>query len=267
MPIHLSIPIKVATQDEFHAVDRVMMGHAIAAHNEFGRLLDEELYKAEVAERCRNSGMTVTREVLIRVTHGVFSKDYFIDLLLDGSTIVEGKCSQAITPAHRGQSLNYLLLAGTHHGSLVNFRPHKLKREFVSTRLTHELRQSFSIRHHQWPQEAALQRLSDIAVAFCGDVGLGLDLALYRQALATLLGGISAEIRAVPVLRSDRVIHEHLMHLVSEDVALAVTAVSAVQETRRHLERLLSHTRLRAIAWINLPLGELRFELINRQKH
>jgi hypothetical protein len=43
------------------------------------------------------------------------------------------------------------------------------------------------------------------------------------------------------------------MHMLTEDESLAVTAMSGVNDTRNHLQRLLNHTRLRGIAWINHP--------------
>lgn len=267
MPIELSTPIRIITQDEYHAIDRVMLRHAFDIHNEYGRLLEEQFYKAELARRCVQAGMPVVREVLIRVWHGPFTKDYFIDLLLDGSTITEGKCVQTFTPAHRGQTLNYLLLSGTHHGSLVNFRPFKVKREFVSTRLTHDIRRCFTVSRHQWPDDAAHRRLLDIASTFCADVGLGLDLTLYRQAFTSLMGGPSVEPQPVAILCGERVLHEHAMYLVTDDVGLAVTAVPGLSDTRQHLQRLLNNTRLKGIAWINLPLSELRFEFLRRQNH
>lgn len=267
MPIELSTPIHVVSQDEYHAIDRVMYGHAMAVHNEYGRLFDEAFYKSEVADRCRSSGLEVKREVLIRVRHGIFSKDYFIDLLLNDSTVVEGKCAQVINSQHHGQTLNYLLLAGTHHGSLVNFRTAKVKREFVSTRLTPEQRRLFAISRHRWPLEDRLRQLEELAVGFCEDVGLGLDLTLYRQAFSTLLAGGPDEPVTVPIYRGHEVIHEHPMLLISDDTALAVTAMPKIPETRIHLQRLLDHTRLKGIAWINLPLGELRFEFLERQNH
>jgi GxxExxY protein len=267
MPIELSTPIRVVTQDEYHAIDRVMLGHAFGIHNEYGRLLDEKFYKAELARRCSGVGLAVAREVLIRVRHGQFSKDYFIDLLLDGSTIIEGKCAQTITPAHRGQTLNYLLLSGTHHGSLVNFRPFRVKREFVSTQLTHDIRQRFTLNRHHWPDDAAHQKLLDVAGAFCADVGLGLDLTLYRQAFTTLMGGPSLEPQPVAIFGGERVVHEQAMYMVTADVGLAVTAMPSLDDTRRHLQRLLNNTRLQGIAWINLPLNELRLEFLSRQNH
>lgn len=244
-----------------------MLGHAFAIHNEYGRLLDESLYKTELAHRCLTSGLAVAREVLIRVRHGVFSKDYFIDLLLDDSTITEGKCAQSLLQSHRGQALTYLLMAGVHHGSLVNFRPLKVQREFVSTQLTLELRRRFELSAHSWPDDSEHRRLREIAVAFCSDVGLGLDVTLYRQAFTTLMGGHSVLPQTVPILAGPRIIGQHSLHLVRESVGLAVTAASKIADTRHHLQRLLNNTALEGIAWVNLPLNEVRLEFLKRQNH
>jgi GxxExxY protein len=267
MPIHLSAPIRVVTQDEYHATDRVMLGHAFEIHNQYGRLLDEAFYKKELAWRCKKAGLAVARELLIQVQHGDFHKDYFLDMLLDDSTIVEAKCTQAIASAHRGQTLNYLLLCGTHHGSLLNFRPFKVQREFISTQLTHALLREFTVSRHNWPADTAYQVLTHVACDFCTDVGLGLDLTLYRQAFATLVGGHCVEPQSVAVFSGERVVHEHAMYLVTEDVGLVVTALAELHNTRQHLQRLLDNTRLAGIAWINLPLHELRFEFLSRQNH
>lgn len=198
-----------------------MVGHAFAIQNQFGRLLDETFYKAELARRCSESGLAMAREVLICVGHGPFCKDYFLDLVLGGSTVTEGKCVEVLTRAHRGQALNYLLLAGTHHGSLVNFRPTRVQREFVSTQLDLDLRRAFTVSQDRWPADAEHKRLLDAATAFCADVGLGLDLPLYRQAFMTLANGRPQTPLPVPVWSAGRVVHEHPMYRVTEEVGVA----------------------------------------------
>ena len=57
------------------------------------------------------------------------------------------------------------------------------------------------------------------------------------------------------------------MYLVTDDVGLAVTAMPGLKDTRQHLQRLLNNRRLQGIAWVNLPLNELRFEFLRRQSH
>ena len=266
MPIEVSTAIQTISQDQYHQIDRQVLGIAFDIHNKFGRLLEEEFYKSELQKRCSHLGLLITREQLIRVRHSHFTKDYFIDVWFEKSIVFECKCAQSITPSHRGQTLNYLLLTETHHGSLINFRPLKVKREFVSTQLTHELRRKFTVSIHNTDEEPVFQRLMDVAVAFCSDVGLGLDLPLYRQAFMTLNGGPFIKPQSVPIISGDQVVYEHSMNLLTQDIGLAVTALPTIAETRIHLQRLLNNTRLAGIVWVNLPLNELRFEFL-RQNH
>ena len=109
MPIEVSTEIRACDQEEFHALDRRIMGVVFAVHNEFGRLLDEDLYKCEIAARCVAMGIQpVEREVWIRVSHESFTKDYYLDLLFCSGLMLEGKAAERLVAAHRSQSLNYL---------------------------------------------------------------------------------------------------------------------------------------------------------------
>ena len=49
MPIQPAIPIACISQQEYHEIDERMVGHSMAIHNQFGRLLDEVVYKKELA--------------------------------------------------------------------------------------------------------------------------------------------------------------------------------------------------------------------------
>jgi GxxExxY protein len=261
MPIELSKPIASVSQDEFHAIDKRMMRHAFAIHNQFGRMLDEVIYKQELAARCSADGMEVAREVMVRVRHDGFVKDYFIDLLVAGSTIVEAKTVRELLSAHQGQGINYLLLAGTHHGSLVNFRSSRVKRTFLSTRLTREQRCRFEVVEEGWPDDARHAGLKATVQGFCADVGLGLDLPLYRESTAQL-GGCTREL--VPILSGGRVLGHHEMVMVGAGVGLAVTGLSETGDCEEHLGRLLANTALEAISWINLRLGLIELRQVRK---
>lgn len=263
MPIEMSVPVKAISQEEFHAIDRVMLGHAFEIHNELGRLFDEEIYKAELAERCSRHGFQVQREVRIRVRHRAFVKDYFVDLLLCGSTIVEAKTVQTLTEAHHGQGLNYVLLAGTQHGSLVNFRQARVVRRFLSTTLTPSTRAQFAVTTSEWPRDVAYAHLHDVVCNLCHDIGLGLDLPLYREAICALTG---SRRELVPVMSSRGTIGNQEMSLLLPDVGLAVTALRKLQDHRTHLHRLLAITPLSHIAWVNLQLGSITFERLSKAR-
>lgn len=263
MPIEPSIPISAISQDEFHRIHKVMLGHAFKIHNDLGRLLDESIYKTELADRCLKYGFDARREVLIRLRHQSFTKDYFIDLLLCGSTIIEAKTAKSLTDVHRGQGINYLLLAGTHHGSLVNFRPTSVGREFLSTHLTHSIRSRFEVHDRDWPRNDDHAGLRDIAATFCEDVGIGLDLPLYREAFAFLLGIKNPHL--VSIISGDRKLGHHEMHLLNEETGLAVTTLADTTNYQTHLQRLLSITPLKCIAWVNLRIGHIDLIHLKRQ--
>ena len=57
MPIDVGCTIRACNQEEFHALDHRIMGVIFELHNEFGRLLDEELYKREIRARCLDIGL------------------------------------------------------------------------------------------------------------------------------------------------------------------------------------------------------------------
>jgi GxxExxY protein len=252
MPIETAVPILAATQAEFHDLDYEMMKHAFAIHGEFGGMLDESIYKAELTRRCRASGMQVEREALIRVRHDTFIKDYRLDILLERSSIVEAKTALQIVQAHHGQTANYLMLANIHHGSLVNFKGISAKREFVSSPQNHEERCRFDTRVTHWPQDEPHRTLRDITLTFCADIGLSLDVQLYRSGFTHLLGGMAAHITEVPILSADTVLGTHPMHLLTGDQALAITCLERPGSFRTNLRKILAHTALKSVSWINL---------------
>src|ERR1035441_887945 len=159
MPIEVSTAIEACDQEAFHALDRQLMGVIFEVHSEFGRLLDEDLYKCEIASRCVTLGLQpAEREVRICVRHESFIKDYFMDLVVCHSFMLEAKATERLVAAHRGQSLNYLLLAGLKHGRLVNLRTERVQHEFVSTTLTPEERRRFSVEEDDWVELSAESR-------------------------------------------------------------------------------------------------------------
>jgi GxxExxY protein len=128
MPIHCPIATQRITQDEFKQIAGEVMRHVFTIHNEFGRFFDEQIYTKELVDRMDG----VELEVPVTVTHDSFSKIYFVDALIRGSSLFEFKAADAIHPRHRGQTLNYLLLLDLGHGKVINVRPESVGHEFVN---------------------------------------------------------------------------------------------------------------------------------------
>lgn len=262
MPIEIQNRIVLLDQEAFHALDRRLMGIVFDVHNEFGRFLDEELYKREIAARWVESGLgTAEREVRISVTHETFRKEYRMDLLFNSGLMLEVKTADVIVPANRMQGLNYLFLSGMNHGRLVNLRPERVEHEFLSTKLTHNLRRQFKVIDIGWravnPESIWIRGK---VIELINDWGAFLEAGLYREALTHFLGGPERVITKVPVHSGSRLVGEQPVHLLTRDTAFAITAVTgnraAMQE---HQIRFLKHTPLRFIQWINLNHHEIEF--------
>ena len=80
MPIEVDSEILILDRDEFHLLAHRILGIAFDVHNEFGRLLDESIYKRAIALRCAAAGILPARqEVQITVRFEGFEKQYFMD--------------------------------------------------------------------------------------------------------------------------------------------------------------------------------------------
>lgn len=267
MPIDVSTAIQVYDQEEFHALDRRIMRIVFDVHNEFGRLLAEKLYKSEIAARCVAQGLhPVEREVLVRVSHADFIKDYFMDLLVCHGFMLEAKVAEQLVSAHRGQALNYLLLTGMKHGRLINLRPERVEHEFVSTTLTPEERRRFKIVANDWSEmNEPSRRLKLKTAELLEDWGAFLDVNLYREALVHFLGGAAAVVKEVEVFSGSRRLGTQHFNLLNEDTAFVLTTKKeGVGAIRDHLVRLLHHTRLNCIQWINLNRHVVEFSTLSK---
>ena len=78
-------------------------------------------------------------------------------------------------------------------------------------------------------------------------------MSLYREALVHFLGGSGSVCQAVEVFSGSRRVGTENLNLLNEDTGFALTTKpESAGAMRDHLGRLLDHTRLKAIQWINL---------------
>jgi GxxExxY protein len=267
VPLEIPSVIRALEQEEFHALDRKLMRIVFDVHNEFGRFLDEKLYKQEIAARWIESGLgAAEQEVVITARHQSFVKEFRMDLLFNGGLMLEAKAADTIIAAHRAQSLNYLLMAGLHYGKLVNFRPVRVEHEFVSTRLTPGLRKQCEIMDAEWCAiSEACGWLRSTLTKLLEDWGAFLEVNLYREAITHLLGGPERVIQPVTVHSGSRVIGEQAVHRLNRHSAFAFTAVTRDQESMRdHQWRFLKHTALEYIQWVNFNHHKIEFTTLKK---
>jgi len=261
MPISCPLALRCLGAAEFEQIDYRVMGHAFASQNELGRLCEEGVYQRDLQARLLADGFGNVRiEMPVTVSHGGFSKVYFLDLVADHA-IYELKAAVALTREHQAQLLHYLFLLGVTRGKLINFRPPKVEGRIHATRLTAQLRHRVTLDVARWRAIAGeCAVLREAMAELIADWGAFLDFALYQEALTHLLGGEQRVIQRLPLRRGRILLGTQQFHVHSPGVAFQVTSVSAgLEATEGHLRRLVSLADLGALQWINLNRSTIQF--------
>jgi GxxExxY protein len=260
MPIAPLHSVKRLSQAEFQEVAYAVMGHVFEIHNDFGRFFDEDIYKRELASRMPE----VELEFPIVMSHGTFSTTYYLDALVAAGAPFEFKTAEALSPQHRGQLLNYLLLLDLAHGKLVNLRPESVDQEFVNATVRSADRHRYELVTSRWNRSLnGGASVLDLIVSLLQDWGTGLELRLYEAALTHFLGGEETVVRKVNVRGQRGIVGQQLMRLAADDVAFKLTAFqSDSHHFEEHARRLIRHTDLRAMFWINIDLERVTFTTI-----
>jgi hypothetical protein len=178
--------------------------------------------------------------------------------------LIEFKTVEAIHARHRGQAINYLLLADLEHAKLINVRPETVEHEFVNcTQRLVQLREP-RCSDADWDCTApGAASFRELLATLLRDWGVGLELALYEEALTWFLGGEAAVNMAVPVSGSAGSLGDQRMRLVAPDAAFKLTALpDGDKGFAVHARRLLAHTPLKAIHWVNLTHHHVTFTTI-----
>ncbi len=260
MPIQVGAITHRLKENEFGRIAYDVMRCVFDIHNELGRFFDEKIYKQELSRRYPSTQLGVP----IEVNFDSYRKRYFLDVLIDGSVPFELKTVESLTDRHRSQLLNYLLLADLPHGKLVNMRSEQVRHEFVNTMLRPHSRAGFAINDRNW-REIGDKPLMEWFIAFLHDIGTCLDIGLYEEALTHLLGGEERVMQDVEVISGGVVLGPQKLRLVESGTAFRVTALSGdLSRFEIHARRLLDHTNLKAIQWINVTLTEVLFKTIHR---
>lgn len=267
MGVQCQDKIVLKSQDEFHAVDQVVTGLAFEIQNEMGTFCDEKIYQEILAERCRGARIPAKREVEVVVSHGDFKKIYKLDMLLDHGVIYELKTVRALTASHINQLLNYLLLLELRHGKLLNFRTSSVECEYVSTSLTREDRLNFSV-----DSRAFLERtdrcscLKNTLIDLLGDWGAYLDKQLHTEALIHFLGGEDRVVAPVGIVVDSKTVGQQKMQLLDSQTAFHLSSINkAVNGYENNLRRLIQHTNVRHVHWINFSRNKITMKTISRK--
>jgi GxxExxY protein len=91
-------------------------------HNELGFGFLEKVYHNAMIVELKRAGLQVAKEVATDVYYqNVLVGQYFADLIVEQSVILELKSVTSITKIHEVQIMNYLKATGLEVGLLINF--------------------------------------------------------------------------------------------------------------------------------------------------
>jgi len=96
-------------------------GFAIHRYHRHGHL--EKVYENALAHRLKKAGLYVQQQHPLNVIDedGTTIGEYFADLILENTVIVEVKACRTVAAEHVAQILGYLRSARKEHGLLINF--------------------------------------------------------------------------------------------------------------------------------------------------
>ncbi|OUL32883.1 GxxExxY protein [Nostoc sp. 106C] len=108
--------------DNCDRVTSKIIGCAYTVSNVLGSGFLEKVYENSLAHELRKAGMRVEQQYRIDILYdGIVVGEYFADLLVEKSVLVELKAVKALDGIHLAQCLNYLKVTRIKVCLLLNF--------------------------------------------------------------------------------------------------------------------------------------------------
>jgi GxxExxY protein len=119
----------IAPAPPVNRVTGLIINAAMKVHSVLGPGLLESAYQACLAHELRKRGLHVAMQVGLPVVYEgeKIELGYRMDLVVEGSVVVEVKSIEAIHPVHEAQLLSYMRLSGIPVGLLINFNVARLR--------------------------------------------------------------------------------------------------------------------------------------------
>lgn len=119
----------MAVDAEINKLTWKIIGCAIAVHTALGPGLLESAYFACLILELRAQGLHVETEVKVPITYRGVKLDcgFKLDIVVNGTVIIELKAVSCVLPVHEAQLVTYLKLTGKPIGLLLNFNVSQMK--------------------------------------------------------------------------------------------------------------------------------------------
>jgi len=116
----------------YNELSGLILEVAIDIHRRLGPGLLESVYQAILAHELAKRGMNVQKEIPIPLVWDNlrFDVGFRVDLIINEMILIELKCVEMVSVAHKKQMLTYLRITGKKLGLLINFGAATLKDGF-----------------------------------------------------------------------------------------------------------------------------------------
>jgi GxxExxY protein len=109
--------------DEINSLTEKILGAVFEVSNTLGAGFLEKVYERALLRELRLRGLSAISQASFPVYYkGERVGDYFSDILVEGSVVIELKCVDRLSNEHLAQCINYLRASGKTHCLLVNFQ-------------------------------------------------------------------------------------------------------------------------------------------------
>ena len=113
---------------EHENITKHILAAAFEVMNEIGHGFLESVYERSLLIALQSKGLKVKSQVPIAVMfRNQVVGEFFADLLIDDSVIIELKATKALAPEHQAQVINYLNATEIEVGLLINFGSPKIE--------------------------------------------------------------------------------------------------------------------------------------------
>ena len=113
---------------ETNEITERVIGCAYTVANSLGAGFFEGVYENALVHELRKNDLKVCKQYPVSVTYdGVVVGDFFVDVLVEDSIIVELKAVRALDRSHMAQCLNYLRATNLSLALLINFGTSKIE--------------------------------------------------------------------------------------------------------------------------------------------
>ncbi len=263
MPVKSPIQFEVISMETMRNIDYQVMRSAFAIHNELGNGNNEIMYKRALGNELFQDDITVSLELPVELIFGDFRKTLYLDMVVDDRVVYELKAAKQLTSSHENQLMNYLILAQSNRGKVINFGSAVVESRFVKSVISSSDRKIFEFIF----DERVDKKFCKLVEELVSDWGTGLAIGWYEEALVHCLGGFSNVMRDIPMQLKGQPIGSQRFPMAREKTAIQITALKTqnLRDQANLHHKILRAADLDSIYWVNIARGLVSIRLVTKE--